>query len=174
MMLTLCSCASPVLAVVLWLLIIPCILSSSRMSDDFCLSVSCKGCDLPMNPLVSNASWKDENIRTFLLAKHLNYEVLFERHLQGELLIEEIAFWEHIVEKACLRLSSWLKCWVSFQMAGKLELSFPVWPVIPRRPNGWKQVLKVCEDNMFPSRGYGQLFIIQVLKHCVSWLERTH
>lgn len=64
MTLTLFSYTSPVLAVVLWLLIMPCILSSSRMSDDFCLSVSCKGHDLLMNLLVNSASSKDENIKT--------------------------------------------------------------------------------------------------------------
>lgn len=64
MTLTSFSYTSPVLAVVLWLLIIPCILSSSSMSDDFCLSVSCKGCDLLVTSLVSSASSKDENIRT--------------------------------------------------------------------------------------------------------------
>lgn len=64
MTLTLSSGTSPDLAVVLWLLMIPCVRSSSRMSEDFCLSPSGKHRDLAMNLLASHASASGGNSYT--------------------------------------------------------------------------------------------------------------
>lgn len=69
--------------------------------------------------------WWAVHLEKMKTSKHLNHEVLFERRLQGELLIEEIAFQERVVEKACLRLSLWLKCCSKLSNVWKTGVQFP-------------------------------------------------
>lgn len=122
-------------------------------NDDFCLSVSCKGHDLLMNSLMSNASLKDENLKTCrasgiqtkLCDAFPMPEFLFKR------LHTENVHWRRLAQGSLHYLKfavSFLVAWKMVQAPSSVSHSSLLHPEGHIHEIG-KHMLKACEANFW-------------------------